>query len=70
MEKRLMNVREVSEYLSMPVATVYSYVNVGKIPANCIRRMGRALRFEVAELDAWVSSQGGAAAQANAQGRR
>ena len=32
MEKRLMNVKELSAYLSMPVPTVYAYVGRGKIP--------------------------------------
>ncbi len=55
MEKRLMSVRELSHYLSMPPATVYAYVSMGKIPSGCIRRIGRALRFEVSAVDAWVS---------------
>ena len=57
MEKRLMNVRELSAYLSMPVPTIYTYVSTGKIPAACIRRIGRALKFEVAAVDRWVSGE-------------
>jgi len=55
MEKRLMNVKELSAYLSMPVPTVYTYVSTGKIPTDCIRRIGRALKFERGAVDAWVS---------------
>lgn len=55
MEKRLMSVRELSHYLSMPPATIYAYVSMGKIPSGCIRRIGRALRFELSAVDAWVS---------------
>jgi len=55
MEKRLMSAQELSAYLSMPMATVYTYVSTGKIPAKCIRRIGRALKFEKAAVDAWVS---------------
>lgn len=55
MEKRLMNVAELSEYLSMPKATIYSYVSLRRMPQECVRRIGRALRFEVAAVDAWVN---------------
>ena len=55
MEKRLMSVDELSQYLAMPKATIYTYVSLRRMPAECIRRIGRALRFEVAAVDAWVS---------------
>ncbi len=55
MEKRLMDVKELSEYISMPVPTIYTYVSTGKIPANCIRRIGRALKFEVGAVDRWIT---------------
>lgn len=55
MKKRLLNVTELSEYLSMPVATIYTYVSMQKIPAHCIRRIGRSLKFELAEVDQWVN---------------
>ncbi len=66
MEKRLLTVKELSEYLAMPVPTIYTYVSTGKIPSGCIRRIGRALKFEKGSVDAWVSGQ--AAAQASVQG--
>jgi len=65
MEKRLLNVRELSAYLSMPVATVYAYVGRGKIPADCIRRIGRSLKFDRQAVDQWISAP--TVAQANAQ---
>lgn len=55
MEKRLMGVKELSNYLSMPSATIYTYVSTGKIPLACIRRIGRALKFEKAAVDVWIS---------------
>ena len=55
MEPRLMNVKELSVYLSMPVATVYAYVGRGRIPTNCIRRIGRSLKFDRAAVDGWIS---------------
>jgi len=57
MEKRLLNVNDLSEYLSMPVPTVYTYVSIGRIPPTCIRRIGRALRFEKLAIDRWVSDE-------------
>lgn len=65
MEPRLLNVKELSAYLSMPTATVYAYVGRGKIPANCIRRIGRSLKFDRAAVDGWIN--GPTADQANAQ---
>lgn len=55
MEKRLFDVKGLSAYLAMPPASIYTYVSTGKIPAVCIRRIGRALKFEKAAIDAWVS---------------
>ena len=65
MEKKLLNVRELSEYLSMPTATVYAYVGRGKIPADCIRRIGRSLKFDRVAVDSWIN--GPSAAQASVQ---
>jgi len=55
MEKRLMDVNELSEYISMPVPTIYTYVSTGKIPSNCIKHIGRALKFEVRAVNRWIS---------------
>lgn len=66
MEKRLLNVKELSEYLSMPTATVYAYVGRAKFPPDCVRRIGRSLRFDKQAVDRWIS---GPTAQANAQAR-
>lgn len=57
MEKRLMDVEELSTYLSMPVSSVYTYVHTGRIPEAAITRLGRALRFEKSEIDRWVNGQ-------------
>lgn len=55
MEKKLMDVKQLSEYLSMPAPTIYTYVSTGKIPAECIKRIGRALKFEVGAVDRWIT---------------
>lgn len=66
MNKKLMNVRELSEYISMPVASIYTYVHTRKIPDYCIKRIGRALRFDVGQVDAWIN--GISAEKATSQG--
>lgn len=53
MEKRLMNVPELSEYLSLPKASIYTMVSLKKIPG--VVRIGRALRFEKSAVDDWIS---------------
>lgn len=68
MDKRLMNVKELSVYLSMPVATVYAYVGRGKIPQDCIKRIGRALKFDRQAVDRWISGTTAAEAIAPAHG--
>lgn len=57
MVKRLLNVKELSNYLAMPVASVYTYVHTQKIPKEAIVKMGRALRFEKEEIDRWINAQ-------------
>lgn len=68
MEKRLMNVKELSSYLSMPTATIYAYVGRGKIPSDCIKRIGRALKFDRVAVDRWISGPSAAQATALEQG--
>ena len=63
-----MNVKQLSEYISMPAPTIYTYVSTGKIPAECIKRIGRALKFDVGAVDRWVN--GASAAQATAQAHK
>lgn len=57
MEKRLMTVEEVSDYLALPRATVYSFVARKRFPEGTVRRLGRALRFEKAAIDGWLAAQ-------------
>jgi excisionase family DNA binding protein len=54
MEKRLLSTKELSQYLAMPLPTIYTYINTGKIPPDCIRRIGRAVKFERAAVDKWI----------------
>ena len=51
-EARLLNVKQLSSYLSTPVSTIYTMVSRGRIPG--VVRLGRALRFDRTEIDRWV----------------
>lgn len=55
--RRLLDVRGLSSYLSLPIASIYTMVALRKIPENAIVRLGRALRFDIKEIDAWVDRQ-------------
>jgi len=59
-EKRLMNVTELSEYLSISKGSLYTMVCMGKIPAECIVKIGRSLRFEKIKIDEWINSRSAA----------
>lgn len=55
MEKRLLNVKELSEYVSLPKNSIYTMVSLRKLPG--VVRLGRALRFEKTAIDAWVTER-------------
>ena len=56
-EKRLMNVRELSEYLGTSKGSLYEKIFKGKIPDACIVKMGRSVRFDRKAIDGWIDSQ-------------
>ncbi|MBI5487418.1 MAG: helix-turn-helix domain-containing protein [Deltaproteobacteria bacterium] len=49
-KRKLMGRAEAATYLGIPARTVYALVRQGEIPAV---RVGRVLRFDAAQLDAW-----------------
>jgi len=51
MEKRLLNIKELSEYLNVSRHTLYSWVNRGRVPYI---KLNGTLRFEVAAIDKWI----------------
>jgi excisionase family DNA binding protein len=51
---RLWTVQDVSNYLGVPVATLYAWRHRGVGPAA--RRIGRYLRYRSADVRAWVDS--------------
>jgi len=52
-----MNIRQLSGYLAMPVATIYTWVCLRRVPASCIVRLGRSLRFDREAVDLWIEEQ-------------
>ncbi len=51
MEKRLLNVEELSQYLGTPSAVLYKWVSQRKIP---FVKLGRSTRFDLQQIDAWI----------------
>lgn len=55
-EKRLLNVEELAEYMGTTPKTIYSLKCKREIPTNCIVKRGKSLRFDIIEVDKWISS--------------
>jgi excisionase family DNA binding protein len=51
MEKRLLRVEEVAEFLKVSVNTIYGWVYQKRIPH---KKIGRLLRFDEKEIEKWV----------------
>jgi len=49
--RRLINVREVSEYLDLSVNTIYSLVSKRRIP---FVKMGRLTKFDLEKINDWI----------------
>ena len=50
-EKRLINIDELSEYLSTPVGTLYQWISQKRIPYV---KLGRSVRFDLEEINQWL----------------
>lgn len=53
-EDEFFNVEQASQYLKMPVTTLYDYTSGKKIPFH---KKGKGLRFSKLELNAWMKSK-------------
>jgi len=53
-KRRLLSIGELSEYLGMPKSSIYTKVCTKKIPPKAIVKLGRSLKFDLAEIDAWI----------------
>jgi excisionase family DNA binding protein len=55
MQQALMTIHEVSEYLRVPVGTLYNWRYLGTGPACA--KIGRHLRYRRADVEAWVDER-------------
>ncbi len=53
MTKRYANIKEVSEYTSLPVKTLYEWASIGRIPSI---KLGRRVLFDLHDIDKVMSS--------------
>lgn len=56
---QLLSAKHVAERFDVPVLTVYKMVSAGEIPAECVVRIGRRLRFDARRLTTWLADQRG-----------
>ncbi len=55
---RLERVAYPAQRLNAPVSTIYQMVKEGRIPG--VVKVGRAIRFDVDKLEAWIANGGDA----------
>ena len=53
MKKRYANIKEVSEYTSLPVKTLYEWASTGRIPSI---KLNRRVLFDLEDIDSFMSS--------------
>lgn len=53
MKKRYVNIKEISEYTSLPVKTLYDWASQGKIPSI---KYGRRVLFDLDDIDKMLQS--------------
>lgn len=55
MDKEILNVKSLAEFLGMSESKVYQLVQTGKIPSS---RIGRSYRFVRSEVVTWLKNGG------------
>ena len=53
MTKRYASIKEVSEYTSLPVKTLYEWASMGRVPSI---KAGRRVLFDLNDIDSFMSS--------------
>ena len=51
MNKRLININELSEYIGLSISTLYSWVSQRRIP---FVKCGRLTKFDLERIDEWI----------------
>jgi excisionase family DNA binding protein len=54
MTRRLLNIKEVGEYLGIGKDTIYSQVSQRRIPYV---KIGRLLKFDLKAIDEWIAQK-------------
>ncbi len=54
MQKRFVKIKELAKYIGITEGTLYVWVCHKRIPYY---KFGKALRFDLAEIDAWASKK-------------
>ena len=54
MEKRLITVKDLAIYISSSEGSIYQMIFRREIPGNAIIKIGRAVRFDIEEIDKWL----------------
>lgn len=52
-DKRYINIKELSKYTSIPVKTLYEWSSIGKIPSI---KVGRRVLFDLQDIDRVMAS--------------
>ncbi len=55
MQNKLLDTKELSEYLGIAVSTILEYRMQGRGPVYI--KLGHLVRYKVADVDAWLESQ-------------
>ena len=53
MKRRYANIKEISEYTSLSVKTLYEWASIGRIPSI---KLGRRVLFELEDIDSLLAS--------------
>ena len=53
-QKRFLGIKELSEYLGLPVSTLYQWTHQRKIP---YLKMGRLVKFDLEEIEIWLKKK-------------
>lgn len=53
MEKRYASIKEISEYTSLPIKTLYDWASCGKIPSI---KCGRRVLFDLEDINRFLQS--------------
>ena len=53
MKKRYASIKEISEYTSLPVKTLYEWASIGLIPSI---KLGRRVLFDLEDIDRLLAS--------------